>query len=396
MDDDDRYPPAAVDRIKVALEFIRLVKEATLASQFSAEDLADFLNPLEHDSTPDDNPDLMLSLQTFVGLLGCSQGDYERMRQYTHQRDPNIKMLSYYQVERRARVLSGICSWEDHMCIKSCVGFTGPFAHLDRCPDCGESRYTQEEPDEPTCEKIPRKVFTTFPVGPQLQSRWKHPQTAKNMFYRWEKTGDLHRECDESATAPEFYDDILCGQAYLDAAKEAPINEYDTVLMLSIDGAQLYRNKKSDCWIYIWIIIDLGPDERYKIRNILPGGVIPGPEKPKNLDSFLFPGLAHISALQHEGLHIWDAYNQRRAICFIFLILVLADAVGMAELSGSVGHHGRKGCRLLCGFSGRNKNQGAHYYPALLRPDGFETHRTSSHPDVDINELPDPDPAQYR
>ena len=85
-----------------------------------------------------------------------------------------------------------------------------------------------------------------FPAGPQLQSRWKHPQTAKNMFYRWEKTGDLHRECDESATAPEIYDDILCGQAYLDAAKEAPIDKYDTVLMLSIDGAQLYRNKKSD------------------------------------------------------------------------------------------------------------------------------------------------------
>ena len=38
----------------------------------------------------------------------------------------------------------------------------------------------------------------------------------------------------------------------------------------------------------------------------------------------------------------------------------------------------------------------AHYYPALLRPYGFEDHPTSSHPDVDINELPNPDPVRYR
>ena len=282
------------------------------------------------------------------------------------------------------------------MCVNSCIGFTGPFAKLNHCPDCGEPRYTQEEFDEGGPKGVPRKVFTTFPLGPQLQSRWNHPQSAKKMFYRSERTRDLHRECEELGVAPEIYDDILCGQAYLDAAKEAPINEYDTVLMLSIDGAQLHRNKKSDCWIYIWLIVDLGPDERYKIRNILPGGIIPGPERPKNLDSFLFPGLAHVSALQREGLHIWDAYNRRRAICFLFLLLVLVDAIAMAELSGSVGHHGQKGCRLLCGFVGRNKIGGSHYYPALLRPHGFETHRTSSHPDVDINELPDPNPIQYR
>ena len=68
----------------------------------------------------------------------------------------------------------------------------------------------------------------------------------------------------------------------------------------------------------------------------------------------------------------------------------------MALLSGSVRHHGRKGCQLLCGFIGRNKAQGAHYYPALLRPNGFENRWTSSHPDVDVYTLPAPDPEEYR
>ncbi|KAH7917471.1 hypothetical protein BV22DRAFT_989347, partial [Leucogyrophana mollusca] len=93
---------------------------------------------------------------------------------------------------------------------------------------------------------------------------------------------------------------------YLNAVQQGDIKDTDTVLMLSMDGAQLYQNKQSDCWIYIWILLDLSPDLRYKKKYILPGGFIPGPNKPKNVDSFLFPGLHHLAALQREGLRVWD------------------------------------------------------------------------------------------
>ena len=374
-----------------------MLKESTLASQFDPGELADFLNPEEHPSTPSDDPILRLSLLNFISLIGSTHQAYEAVRQNIQACYPNIEILSHYQAERRARNLSGVITWEHHMCIKSCVGFTGPYSNLERCPKCREVRYKEKDLEESNGErKVPRKVFTTLPVGPQLQACWKHPRTAEDMSYRWEKTEELRRERTETGEPPGLYDDIFCGEAYQDLVDDDVIREYDTVLMLSIDGAQLYDSKQSDCWIYIWIIVDIAPDKRYKIRNILPGGVIPGPEKPDNLDSFLFPGLAHLVALQREGLPVWDAYRRRRAISFLFLLLVLADAVAMARLSGSVGHHGRKGCRLLCGFVGRNKVEGNHYYPALLRPNGFETHETSSHPDVDIRTLPIPDPMEYR
>ena len=394
---DIEYPFAPLPKIRTALEFIRMVKDATLASQFDPEELAELLEPQEHESTPPDDPNLKLSLLNYISFMGCSQDMYEAARQNARWCFPDIEILSHYRVERRARNLSGVITWEHHMCIESCVGFTGPFAALESCPECGRSRYDEEALDKSGGEmKIPRKVFTTFPVGPQLQARWKHPQTAKDMFYRWEKTQDLRQTCAQTGGPPDIYDDILCGEAYLDLVDDGTIEEYDTVLMLSIDGAQLYEHKESNCWIYIWLLLDLGPDKRYKIRNILPGGVIPGPKTPKNLDSFLFPGLSHVSALQREGLHIWDSYHQCRALSFLFLLLVLADAVAMAQLSGSVGHHGRKGCRLLCGLIGRNKTHGAHYYPALLRPAGFEDHRTSSHPDIDVGSLPIPTSQNYR
>lgn len=117
--------------------------------------------------------------------------------------------------------------------------------------------------------------------------------------------------------------------------------------------------------------MDLSPDEHYKKRHVIPGGFIPGPNKPKNIDSFLFPGLHHLSALQREGLSIWDAYENRHFVCNLYIGLNTADGPGMAYLNGLVGHHGKYGCRLYCSVPGRHKPNGPHYYPALLKPDNY-------------------------
>ena len=77
-------------------------------------------------------------------------------------------------------------------------------------------------------------------------------------------------------------DDIAMGLDYL-----------GPVLMVSIDRAQLYEHKESNCWMYVWIIINLSPQKRYQKAFVQPGGFIPGPNKPKNLDTFLFPGFLH-------------------------------------------------------------------------------------------------------
>jgi hypothetical protein len=90
---------------------------------------------------------------------------------------------------------------------------------------------------------------------------------------------------------PPAYDDIYHGEDYLEAVIRGDIGPDDTVLLFSIDGAQLYEKKMSDCWISIWVILDLAPDLRYTKKRVLPGTIIPGPNKPKHTDSFLFPAL---------------------------------------------------------------------------------------------------------
>ena len=189
---EDEFPPAIHPRIRTSLEFVELVGAATLASQFDPQELAAFLNPEEHESTPLDDPNLTLYFLNFILLLSSSQDTYDKICNNIQWHCPSIELLLYYQVEWCTRSLTGLVLWEHHMCIWSCVGFTGLCAHLESCLCCGEPRYDQKELRESnSLRRVPQKVFTMFPIGLQLQACWKHPQTAKDMFYQWEKTEEL-------------------------------------------------------------------------------------------------------------------------------------------------------------------------------------------------------------
>ena len=103
------------------------------------------------------------------------------------------------------------------------------------------------------------------------------------------------------------YDDIIHGQEYLEACICGDISDNDTVVMWAMDGAQLYHDKSSDCWVGIWVILDFDPAIRYKKIHVLPSTFIPGPNNPKIMESFFFPGFHHISAIQTAGFKVWDA-----------------------------------------------------------------------------------------
>lgn len=189
------------------------------------------------------------------------------------------------------------------------------------------------------------------------------------MRYRSQKLAEILPQEDEDGNVP-VYEDIFSGADLRELAKEHQLNEDDITIGFSFDGAQLYRNKQSDTWIAIWIVFDYDPVLRYKRKHILPALIVPGPNKPKNIDSFLFRSFHHLSALQRmkdsdgiEGLPVWDWIKQAVIHSRIFFILGMADALCLRDLDGRVGHHGAHGCRLGCPFKGRHKaNQGHYYY----------------------------------
>jgi hypothetical protein len=194
------------------------------------------------------------------------------------------------------------------------------------------------------------------------------------------------KESGEDKVTP--YHDLFDGSDYWDAVVNGRISDSDMVLTMSFDGAQLYCNKASDTWIWIWILMDYDVTERYKKRSILVGGVIPGPNKPRFIESFLFKGLQHLAICQKKGLRIWNALDSTIFVSYPFLALILADSIAMAALSGSVGHFGRYGCRYFCPMPGRHQDGAMHYYPAHLCPDNFLV-ANSSHADIHITQILD-------
>ncbi|KAF8238500.1 hypothetical protein L208DRAFT_1169395, partial [Tricholoma matsutake] len=185
---------------------------------------------------------------------------------------PDSPLHSYWVVKSRLEKISGITQIETDMCQNSCIAFTGPFANLEQCPKCSEARYNDKKPG-----KVPYKRFYTIPLGPQLQVQWQTLEGANRMRYRNRKTEAIHAKFNQNPGKPiDTYEDIYDGYQYLEAVRSGLIKEDDTLVLFSLDGAQLYREKNSDCYFFVWIILNLSPDIRCKKTYILPGGFVPG------------------------------------------------------------------------------------------------------------------------
>ena len=378
---EDLAKQARLSHLKIAMEFVQAIESASLDDKFSKLDpitLHRLRNPPTTLPDIEATPGLRLGIDIFLALTNAAQETYTSIRKAILKSHPNDDIPSYDQIKKHIAELTGVFAIVDDMCINSCLAFTGPYEEMDACPECGEGRY------DPVTKKS-RQIFQTILLGPLLQVLKLDEQSATNLNYRHILQLEINKHLREGGLP--FYEDFMHGEASNNAINTGHIKEDDFMLMMSFDGAQLYASKVSDCWIYIWVIFDHAPDGRYMKKCVLPGGFIPGPNKPKNPDSYLFPGLHHLSALQKEGVSMWDARKQEIVSSHPFLCLGTADGPGMAYLNGLVGHHGKNGCRLFCTVPGRHKQGGSHYYPALLKPDNYIV-KGSDHPDIDIYNLP--------
>jgi hypothetical protein len=345
-------------------------------------------NPFE-DLVDISDPAIRLSLDLFLSCGNASEETYNDVRRSILIPYPDAGVLSYYLVKKCVADITGVCTISDDMCINSCHAFTGPFSDLNNCKICNEPRFDPTEYAR-SGKKIPRKQQCTIPLGPQIQALRRSKEGAEAMRYRDIKTTEIIEAFNAAQSSDELiYDDVFCGQDYLDLKEKLSLTEDDTTVLLSIDGAQLYQNKKSDTWIATWIVLDYNPNTRYLKKRCLPAFIVPGPNKPKNMDSLLFRSIQHLSALQHEnngmGMRVWDAVKEEIIFSRIVFLFGTADALGLTELDGRVGHHGTYGCRLGCDMKGRHKANSGHYCAAHLRPFNADPADLDQyHPDFDF------------
>jgi hypothetical protein len=68
-------------------------------------------------------------------------------------------------------------------CVNDCVLFRKSYAHMSKCPTCGESRWKVANDEEASCsastkKRSPHKILRYFPVIPQLQRLYMMESTS--------------------------------------------------------------------------------------------------------------------------------------------------------------------------------------------------------------------------
>ncbi|KAJ7062570.1 hypothetical protein C8F01DRAFT_1209920 [Mycena amicta] len=348
--DTPRQPKARLEDLQIAQEFQDAVRNATLENSGLDDD---YIHRLRNPPTaPVDlsDKDLRLSLDLFLSTLNASEETFEQVRDSVMRSHPDDVLLTLPEVKKTLAEITGVVPLKNDMCHNSCVAYTGPFSELDQCPECSHPRI------HPETGKT--REFYTMPLGPQIQALFRDPETARLMEYRGEETERVLQELAANDGVLKDYRDVFSGSDYLDAKDDV-----------------LYRNKKSDCWISIWIIADIPPDQRYKKLYVVPNFIIGGPNKPKNMDSFSLPS--------KEGLRVWNSLSDKTA-----------DGPGLTTINGFLGHGAFHGCRENCLMPCRHKPNKPMHYPAMKKPRNYDI-PNCNHPDIDPRDIKTRTEAEY-
>ncbi|KAK2467336.1 hypothetical protein APHAL10511_000571 [Amanita phalloides] len=388
LDLNDPLPQPTLPRLVLTKDMIDDVKAACLEDDLNEEMLERLWNPPKEPESL--SPDILFSMALFNNLVGGSQQMYHDACQMIKHFTGHM-LESYHKVKTKVENTTRIAQLQTDMCIRSCVAFTGPFKGLDKCPECNEDRYQK---NKKSGKLQPQQQFYTIPLGPQLQAMWRTPEGADRMRYRNHKTDEIIQKILKEHKISSF-EDIFDGFEYINACRDNKIHPDDVFVKLSIDATQLYRNKVSDTWFGIWVVLNLSPNLCYKKNYVLPAFFIPGPNKPENMDSFLLPSLRHVSALQKEGLQVYDGCLGRLITSQPFFGFGTADTLALPLLSGLVGHNGHNGCRLSCGMPGQHPPGKPTYYPAVLQLNNYMITKCN-HADYDLSELRPPNAMKYQ
>ncbi|KAH8922014.1 hypothetical protein BT69DRAFT_1220766, partial [Atractiella rhizophila] len=152
--------------------------------------------------------------------------------------------LSLDQIKRLVRNQSRIIPEAFDMCPNTCIAYTGSRSDLQECPKCHLPRYRQKTMRSGRTKDVSQQQFFLVPFETPLQARWATPQGSSASKHRARRTKALLTKYPLPGMVPDEFDDIYCGSDYLKLVHEKKILPSDTLLAFSLDGAQVFNNKK--------------------------------------------------------------------------------------------------------------------------------------------------------
>jgi len=226
-------------------------------------------------------------------------------------------------------------------CINSCICYTGQYADLDKCPKCKTSRLNESG--------RARRIFSYMPLIPRLRALMSNRTYATHLQYR----ADEHEKTRRPGTTTDIFDGLhyrsLLGERVVVGDRTYPHTYFsdhrDIALGFATDGFAPFKKRKHTAWILLVFNYNLPPEQRFRKDNILCVGIIPGPRKPWDADSFIYPLVRELLELA-IGVSTYDSLSRSLFALHAYVITGFGDIPAVSMLMHMKGHNGLCPCRM--------------------------------------------------
>ena len=203
-----------------------------------------------------------------------------------------VNNISLYKVKKYLKEITGLIPVFYDMYENSCICYTGKYESCRICPICNSTRLD-------TRGKA-KKVMPYLSVKDRLKLQFNDANRAKELYYHYEYITDKDND---------DLNDIFNGKIYKELVNENLFKDKrDVAFTASCDGYQIFKQKTDDCWLFLLINNNLHPSLRVKKENLLIPFLIPGPNQPKDFNTFLQPFIDEMKELESK-LFIIFIYN---------------------------------------------------------------------------------------
>jgi hypothetical protein len=204
------------------------------------------------------------------------------------------KNISLYKVKKILEEFTGLVPTFYDICENSCICYTDVYESYQNCPLCNSSRYDSNNK--------PKKVMPYLSIKEMLKIQYNNKVRAKELLYRYEYI--TNKELDDD----DLYD-IFDGEIYKELLERNLFkNNRDIAFTVSCDGYQIFKQKTDDCWAFLIINNNLDPLIRVKKENLLIPFLIPGPNQPKDFNTFLRPFINEMKELEGKYFILFILY----------------------------------------------------------------------------------------
>ncbi|SAL96359.1 hypothetical protein [Absidia glauca] len=214
-------------------------------------------------------------------------------------------------------------------CPKGCMMFEVD-DDLQNCQYCPEPR-----PRISRSSGVPESYVSIASISDIIATKFHNPLTRSQLVHRSTRQIEVDKMTD-----------IFDGAVYKNMVERGCFGSpYDVAITLGIDGFSPFNKGLFQATIVNTIIMNIDPKDRYKKHNMGQIMIIPGYNKPKNLESFLFPMLQELEHLSRIGIKI-RTVDEGAITAKVHLIAFFGDIPAVADLVKHREHTSYYGCRM--------------------------------------------------